>query len=102
MAKRKITYRKRNQNRLSMFLVVLVVLMIMVVVAVRSVELQRKLDESNARIENLDSQIAAEHQRTEDIAKYEKETKTKKFAIEMARDLFGLVFPGEITFKEED
>ena len=41
---RRIAYRKKNQNRLSMFLVTLVVLMIMLVVAVKSVELQQKLD----------------------------------------------------------
>ena len=43
MARRKTAYRKRHQNRFSMFLVTLVVLMIMVVVAVRSVELQQKI-----------------------------------------------------------
>ena len=43
MARRKAAYRKRHQNRFSMFLVTLVVLMIMVVVAVRSVELQQKI-----------------------------------------------------------
>ena len=43
MARRKAAYRKRHQNRFSMFLVTLVVLMIMVVVAARSVELQQKI-----------------------------------------------------------
>ena len=44
MARRRVAYRKRNQNRLSMMLVTLVVLMLVVVVAAKSVELQGKLD----------------------------------------------------------
>ncbi len=38
MAKRRVAYRKRSQNRFSMFLVSLVVVMIMIVVAVKSFE----------------------------------------------------------------
>ena len=48
MARKKVAYRKRHQNRFSMFLVTLVVLMIMVVVAVHSVELHRKIDEQTS------------------------------------------------------
>ena len=43
MARRKVAYRKRHQNRFSMFLVTLVVVMVMAVVAVRSVELKQKI-----------------------------------------------------------
>ena len=49
MAKRKVAYRKRHQNRFSMFLVTLVVVMIMVAVAVQSVELQDKIDSYASR-----------------------------------------------------
>lgn len=53
MARRKAAYRKRHQNRFSMFLVTLVVLMIMVVVAVRSVELQQKIAGYDTQIASL-------------------------------------------------
>ncbi len=102
MARRKVTYRKRNQNKLSMFLVTIVVLMIMIVVAVRSVEINRKLDESAVEIENLNAQIAAEDERAEEIAEYEKYTQTKKYVEEVAKDKLGLVYEGEILFKKED
>ena len=48
MAKRKVAYRKRVQNRFSMFLVSLVVLLIIIVVAVKGVELHQKLDTLDA------------------------------------------------------
>ena len=60
MARRKAAYRKRHQNRFSMFLVTLVVLMIMVVVAVRSVELQQKIAGYDTQIASLGAQIEAE------------------------------------------
>lgn len=102
MARRKVAYRKRNQNKLSMFLVTIVVLMIMVVVAVRSVEINQKLDEAAVEIESLNAQIAVEDERAEEIAEYEKYTQTKKYVEEVAKDKLGLVYEGEILFKKED
>ena len=100
MAKKRVAYRKKNQNKFSMFLVSLVVLMIMIVVAVRSVELNRKLDECEAQMTALDTQIQAEERRAEEIAEYEKYTQTKKYVEEVAKDKLGLVYEGEILFKE--
>ena len=42
--RRRIAYRKRQQNRFSMFLVTLVVVFILVLVGVKSVELRDKID----------------------------------------------------------
>ena len=43
MAKRRVVFRKKRQNRLAMFLIMTVVLMILVVVSVKSVELKAKM-----------------------------------------------------------
>ena len=102
MAKRKVAYRKRNQNKFSMFLVTLVVLMIMIVAAVRSYELKQEISEKDAQIANLNEEIADEKKRAEEIAEYEKETQTLKYVEEMAQDKLGLVYEGEILFKEGD
>lgn len=102
MAKRRVAYRKRNQNKFSMFLVTLVVLMIMVVVAVGSVSLAGKLEECDEREASLNAQIAEEDRRAEEIAEYEKYTQTKKYTEEVAKDKLGMVYEGEILFKEED
>ena len=67
---RRIAYRKKNQNRLSMFLVTLVVLMIMLVVAVKSVELQQKLDIKAQELRLLQEQIDAENARAEQIREF--------------------------------
>lgn len=100
-ARRRVAYRKRNQNRFSMFLVTLVVVMIMVVVAVKSVELQQKIDAKAQEAQLLDEQIAAEKARTEEITEFEKEVQTKGYIEDIAREKLGLVYEGEIMFKEQ-
>lgn len=101
MAGRKTAYRKRRQNRFSMFLVTLVVLMIMIVVAVKSVELRQKIDTVVAKEQQLNEQIAAEEDRAVEIEEYRKYTQTKGFMEEVAKDKLGLVYEGEIVFKED-
>ena len=101
MARRRVAYRKRSQNRFSMFLESLVVLMIMVVVAVKSVELDGKLEAKVADAGLMELQIAAENARTEEIAEFGKEVQTKGFIERIAREKLGLVYEGEILFKEE-
>lgn len=102
VAKKKVAHRKKNQNKFSMFLVSLAVLMIMVVVAVGSVGILQKLDECETQAASLEAQIAAEEERAEEIAEFEKYTQTKKYVEEVAKDKLGLVYEGEIVFKEED
>ena len=102
MARRKTPYRKRHQNRFSMFLVSLVVLMIMVVVAVRSVELQQKIEGYDTQIASLTTQIEAENTRAEEIEEYRKYTQTKAYVEEVAKDKLGLVYEGEILFQEDN
>lgn len=101
MARRRVAYRKNNQNRLSMFLVTLVVVMIMVVVAVKGVELQDRIDSYAARENQLISQIEAENERAEQIEEYRKYTQTKKYVEEVAKEKLGLVYEGEIIFQED-
>ena len=91
----KVAYRRRHQNRFSMFLVSLVVVMIMIVVAVKSVDLGHKTDAKVQEELLLDEQIAAEKERAEEV-------QTKGYIERVAREKLGLVYEGEIMFKEED
>lgn len=99
--RRRIAYRKRNQNRFSMFLVSLVVLMIMVAVAARSMELQKKIDAKTREKQQLEEQIDDEKARSREIEEFGKEIQTKGYIEDIAREKLGLVYEGEILFKEE-
>lgn len=101
MARSKVAYRKRKQNRLSMIMVTMVVVLIMIVVAVRSVELQKKIDAKVQEEVQLDTKIAAEEERAEQIEEFGKEVQTKGYIEKMAREKLGLVYEGEVMFKEE-
>lgn len=102
MARRRVAYRKKNQNRFSMLLVTLVVIMISIVVAVKSVELRQKIDAVATKENQLKEQIAEEEKRAEEIEEFRKEVQTKGYMEEVAKDKLGLVYEGEIIFKEED
>lgn len=100
--RKKVAYRKRNQNRLSMVLVALVVTLITVAVAMRSMELTQRRDELTQREQELTQQKLAEQQRAEEIEEFRKYTQTKRYVEEVAKDKLGLMYEGEVLFKEED
>lgn len=101
MARRRIAYRKKSQNKFSMFLVSLVVVMIMVAVAIRSVGLKTKIEEKAAELRQLEQQIAEEEKRALEIEEFAKEVKTKGYIENLAREKLGLVYEDEILFKKD-
>ena len=80
----------------------LVLLMMLVVVGIKSMELREKKAYYAKREEELALQIEQEEQRAEEIKEYETYTQTKKYIEEVARDKLGLVYEGEILFKDEN
>ncbi len=90
------------QNRLGILLSIVVVLLLLTVVSVKSVSLLKKEKEYKAKEEALELQIEQETERSEEIAEYEKYTQTRKYIEDVAREKLGLVYPGEIIFKDED
>ncbi len=100
-ARRKVAYRKKMQNRFSMFLVMLVVVLLLIVVGVRGMQLNDRLEGLKTEAAQLDAQIEREKQRTQEIEDYEKYTQTKMFYEEVAKKILGLVYKDEIIFKEE-
>ncbi|MDE6901447.1 MAG: septum formation initiator family protein [Lachnospiraceae bacterium] len=96
----KAAYRKRRQNRMGMLLVTTVVVMMLIVVMVEGIELTEKRETYMAREEVLMQAIEAEQARTEEIKEYEKYTQTKKYVEEIAKNKLGLVYEGEIIFKD--
>ena len=99
---RRVAYRKKRQNRFGMFLVTIAMLMMLIVVAVSSVELREKKAAYQQKELALKEQIEAEEERALEIEEYEKYTHTKKYIEEVARDKLGLVYEGEILFKDEN
>lgn len=100
--RKKAAYRKKVQNRFSMFLVMLALLMILVAVYASSIKMQDRLDELQAQSAVLQAQIDAEKERAEEIELLRKRSQTKEYYEEIAKEKLGLVNPDEIVFKAED
>jgi len=96
----RIVYRKKSQNRFSMFLAVVVMLVILGAISVRGFYLTGKLNEYNAKKQELEALIEAENKRTEEIEEYAKYTQTNEYVEEVAREKLGLVRENEIIFRD--
>ena len=90
----------REQNRLSMWIAALIVGALIMVVLVTCGSLYRRLHSNKERIEELRSEIAKEEQRAEEIEEYKQYTKSREYIEEVAREKLGLVYEGEVIFKE--
>ncbi len=92
---------RKKQNKVSVILITIVLIMLVIVVSVGKRDIKRRQAEYDKKEEQLLEQIEAENKRAEEIAEYEKYTKTKKYAEEVAKEKLGLVKEDEIIFKEE-
>jgi cell division protein FtsB len=92
--------KQNEQNKLSMGLAAVVVGILIVVIMVACFGLYQRLVKNRERISELQSEIVKEEQRAEDIEEYRKYTETREYIEEVAREKLGLVYEGEVIFKE--
>lgn len=100
--RKRAAYRKKKYNKFSLFLVSGVVVIIMVVVAVKAFDLNDRLSEKRQEAESYQALIEAEEERAKELEEFEKYTQTKQYKEEIAKDKLGLVYDGEIIFKQEN
>ncbi|WP_026509045.1 MULTISPECIES: FtsB family cell division protein [unclassified Butyrivibrio] len=101
MATRARYKRVSVQNKYGMIMATVAVALLLVVVLVRSISLVEKRDSYHNRIDILQSQIEQEEKRREEIAEFETYTTTRKYIEQVAKEKLGLVYPGEIIFKDK-
>ena len=102
MAARARYKRRRITNRAGIVWASIVVLILVTVVSVKSIGLMQKAREYQEKEQQLLQQIEYENQRSEDIAEFERYTETRKYIEDTAKEKLGLVYPGEIIFKNSD
>lgn len=100
---RQVAYRKKKRNNVfSMLFVCVAVLLLLVVVVYRGAGIKERLAVYEERTSQLQAQIDAELERSEELEEFEKYTQTKQYMEEIAKDKLGLVYEGEILFKQEN
>ena len=92
-------YKQRRDHKLGMWMAGLVVALLLVIVAFKGFELKGKLDILQEREAELTQLIEDQEYRSEEIAEFEKYTHTRKFIEEIAREKLGLIYDGEIIFR---
>ncbi|MGN0317172.1 MAG: septum formation initiator family protein [Lachnospira sp.] len=100
--KKQKAIRHRNSVVLSMVLALLVVFALGIVLWNGKNSLEEKNREYEAEINQLNQEIEAESQRTDELAERQKYVQTKKYVEEVAKSKFGLVYPDEIIFKTRE
>ena len=102
MATRARYKRRRLKNRVGIVWASIVVLILVTVVSVKSIGLLQKANEYHEREAQLQEQIEYETLRSEEIADFERYTETRKYIEDTAKEKLGLVYPGEIIFRNTD
>lgn len=93
---------ERQAGRGNIVLAVLVVVVLLAVLYINGSSLQRKLDGYRERIAELEKLEEEEDQRSRYIEEYREYTQTDEFKEQIAREKLGLLYKGEIIFREED
>ncbi len=97
---RRARYKRRGfQNKAGIILTTTVVLFLVVAVSIKGYGLKQKANELQDKEALLQQQIEEEQARSEDIAEFERYTHTRKYIEDTAKEKLGLVYPGEIIFK---
>lgn len=94
--------KQRKQNRIAKILISVILLILVTVISFKCAELRQKRSEYAQREQELQEQIGYETERADKIAEYETYTKTKAYVEDVARDKLGLVYQGEILFRNEN
>ncbi len=93
---------ERQSGRGNIVLAVLVCFILLAVLYINGSSLQRKLDGYREHIAQLEQELEEEEQRSRYIEEYREYTQTDEFIEQIAREKLGLLYKGEIIFREED
>lgn len=92
--------KKRKQNRAGVWSVSIIVLALVMILSYRCIELYNKNVDYEAQEQSLQTQLSDEESRQAEISDYEQYVGTDAFVEDVARNKLGLVYNGEMVFKE--
>lgn len=91
--------RDKWANRMAIMGITVVVMCLAVAINIKGADLKQSDENYRLRLKNLESQVAAEEKRTQELQEYKVYVKTKQYAEEVAKEKLGLVNPDEIILK---
>ncbi len=97
-----VAFRKEKKNKSMLMITMLVMAALCVVVYVGGRPKVLERERLQSEIAALQTQLADEQARTERLRELEVYTQTKKYAEEVAKEVLGYVYDGEIIFRLDD
>lgn len=94
--------RQKRSAVLGMVLAFALVLILGVAIWSSKKSLEKKNTAYEAQLARLQLQLEEQEARTSQLEEYKKYIQTKKFAEEIAKDKFGMIYPDELVFKPEN
>lgn len=91
--------RLTRQNKFAMVSITFVVCMLFGILLYSGHKLEQRITENDARIDELNTQIADEEERTEEIFDLKEEMQGEDYIADVAQSKLGLVRENEIIFK---
>lgn len=97
--KKTVAFRKEKKNRSALLITVLVMVSLCAVVYAGGRPKVLEKERLQNEIAVLEEQYAEEQARTEELRELEVYTQTKKYAEEVAKEVLGYVYDGEVIFR---
>lgn len=92
---------RRNKKTKGLGVMTVLVVVLCLGILLASASLQRESEKKQARIEELNGQIALAREEADRLEAKKNISESRKFIEEVARKILGLVYPDEILFEEE-
>lgn len=100
--KKTVAFRKEKKNKSMLMITMLVMAALCAVVYVGGRPKVLERERLQAEIAVLQTQLAEEQARTDELRELEVYTQTKKYAEEVAKEVLGYVYDGEVIFRLDD
>lgn len=97
--KKTVAFRKEKKNKSMLMITMLVMAALCAVVYVGGRPKVMERERLQAEIAVLQTQLADEQARTDELRELEVYTQTKKYAEEVAKEVLGYVYDGEVIFR---
>lgn len=100
--KKTVAFRKEKKNKSMLMITMLVMAALCAVVYVGGRPKVLERERLQAEIAVLQTQLADEQARTDELRELEVYTQTKKYAEEVAKEVLGYVYDGEVIFRLDE
>lgn len=100
--KKTVAFRKEKKNRSALMITMLVMAALCAVVYAGGRPKVLERERLQSEIAALQEQLADEQARTDELRQLEVYTQTKKYAEEVAKEVLGYVYDGEVIFRLDE